>query len=66
MGKRVFLRYGRKPEHTSKGIVYSENVYDRSTIYDLDNDNDKRNLQQKIIELLVEGYSCRLYPAETY
>ena len=35
MGKKVFLRYGGKQEFTSKGVTYSENIYDRSIIYDL-------------------------------
>ena len=64
MGKKVFIRYGGKPDYTSKGVVYSENVYDRSVLYDLDNERDRRNLQQRTIELLVEGYACRLYSVE--
>ena len=64
MGKKFFLRYGGKPEYTSNGVVYTDNIYDRSILYDLDDEEDRRNLQQRTIKLLIEGYSCRLYSAE--
>ena len=64
MGKKVFLRYGGKQEFTSKGVTYSENIYDRSIIYDLGKEEDVRKLQAGTIRLLIEGYSCRIYDIE--
>ena len=66
MGKRVYLRYGGKPEITTTGIEYSRNIYDRNTIYDFDNDENMRKLKLRALQLLVEGYSCQFCQLNDY